>query len=48
MDKGLIAELMKEGHTSKDIKWVIWEKRLQAKMDVMKENLVDVPIMERF
>ena len=44
IEEDLIAELIEEGH--KDIKRVIREKRLQAKMDELKGNLADVPIME--
>ena len=40
----LLADLIYEG--TKDVMQVIKEKRLQAKMDEVKQNLADVPIME--
>jgi hypothetical protein len=44
VQKDLIQELVEEG--TRDVHKVIMEKRLQAKMDVAKKNLADVPIME--
>ena len=44
VQEDLIDDLIYEGQ--KDIMQVIKEKKLQAKMDKLKENLVHVPIIE--
>jgi len=44
VEKDLTEALLEEGN--RDIKEVIREKRLQAKMDNLKAHLADVPIME--